>query len=951
MSIDSNRPTAVAGFAAPENDATRAPKGTQATDQSTRVNSTTADAAASHCERGFAVVHIPPREKGPKHKNWNQPGGYFTDPEQALLYWQQHPRDNIGTVLEPSGLCSADVDHVEYARLVLADIGIDLDALRDNYPTIQGNPARFRVEFKLPPGVTLPAHKLTWPGQNGSSSVPVFELRAGPVQDVFPPSIHPCGATYQWITPLPAGDLPELPPDLLELWLNWDKHTDSLADLCPWVPRKAPPPPPRGHSQGDGVIAAFNAAHDLPAILELHSYRRKGKRYLAPSSTSKLPGVTILADGALCFSHHATDPLNDGQAHDAFDVFRILDHAGDFRLAVKDAARLLGMEYKIKGNGPNAPRADGGVSRPDCEVEAEEAIFPDEPPDRELPPIDAYIDDSEPKAPPHQAPTAAKGAPAKGDSTYKLMTVDEVLARSIRHDWLVKDYVERNQTCVCYGESQSYKSLLAIELACAISTSTDWRGKKTKHGAVIYIVGEGGGGGLTRRLRAWEIVNRINLKGVPLIFREAPTSLPIDTHDLIAGAKTFLQVRGWKLELIILDTLSRTMQGNENSQEDFARYQQSLDVIRDTFDCAALFLHHTGHADKDRPRGAYSIIGNADVILQMEVLGDKRSKLVARKIKDAETPDAMVFQLATVEIGGYDDDGKPITSVTLRHVQDHQAANQPVGKHEKAAYAILQQLTEAVQDDDVPVHQPVPVTEWRAAFYEDLRETTPGVETNTCKITWNRTRKGLIHKGLVAINGTLATIALSGTGTSRFVPVVGGAVPKNARFYGESGAKPPKMPGTTGTVPVHEPFVPPGNTTGTDGTHTLGCVPVYRCPRPVESTGQQSIGRAVFAGSKTRVPCQCTKQPPPEDAPDSICVYCRGSGYLDVPDTKSYASQSQDEGDSKQPAEQSIACGLCHHFELASDGLGTCAMHGIVVHPTSNPENLGCGDFEREVRP
>lgn len=95
-----------------------------------------------------------------------------------------------------------------------------------------------------------------------------------------------------------------------------------------------------------GVIDAFNAAHDVGAILEAHGYRRSGRRWLYPHSTTGAPGVRLLPDSSppRINSGHADDPLADGHAHDAFDVWRILEHGGDQRAAVRAAAELLGIE-------------------------------------------------------------------------------------------------------------------------------------------------------------------------------------------------------------------------------------------------------------------------------------------------------------------------------------------------------------------------------------------------------------------------------------------------------------------------------------------------------------------------------------------------------------------------------------------------------------------------------
>ena len=91
-------------------------------------------------------------------------------------------------------------------------------------------------------------------------------------------------------------------------------------------------------------IDAFNDAHDVRSILTAHGYRAKGNKFVAPSSGSGMAGVVILQgdDGReRAFSHHSTDPLAGGLAHDCFDCYRILAHGGDEWAAIQAAARLM----------------------------------------------------------------------------------------------------------------------------------------------------------------------------------------------------------------------------------------------------------------------------------------------------------------------------------------------------------------------------------------------------------------------------------------------------------------------------------------------------------------------------------------------------------------------------------------------------------------------------------
>lgn len=356
----------------------------------------------------LALVSIEPGEKAPKGLGWNKPGGYITDAATAEAFWQRNPNHNLGVVLGPSRVCSLDVDDVQWTRHVLYELlGVDLDAMALVYPTIVGNPARFRVLFKLPEGIELTRHSLSWPNEkdpDGSihkglmekakaakeqgdgvgetaaraeadeyKRFTVFELRAGQVQDVFPPSIHPgTGKPYTWRTPPSAADgLPTLTVDLLAIWQNWDIFKRDAEAACPWAIKATTPPakvnkrsaPAAGKQPS--VIDEFNRCHDIEELLRTHGYIKRGSKWLYPQSSTGLPGVTI-ADGKV-YSHHGADPLANGHQNDAFEVFCLLGHGGDQSKAVKDAARMLGMQRSSRPDPRDLPPTPSDdMSEPSC---------------------------------------------------------------------------------------------------------------------------------------------------------------------------------------------------------------------------------------------------------------------------------------------------------------------------------------------------------------------------------------------------------------------------------------------------------------------------------------------------------------------------------------------------------------------------------------------------------
>ena len=102
----------------------------------------------------------------------------------------------------------------------------------------------------------------------------------------------------------------------------------------------------KGENENGGVIGQFNQNYEPGNILEANSYKKAGKRWRCPNSTSGIPGVIMLPDSepARVYSHHGSDPLADGHSHDAFSVFCQVEHNGNMAAAVSSAAKLLGID-------------------------------------------------------------------------------------------------------------------------------------------------------------------------------------------------------------------------------------------------------------------------------------------------------------------------------------------------------------------------------------------------------------------------------------------------------------------------------------------------------------------------------------------------------------------------------------------------------------------------------
>jgi len=170
--------------------------------------------------------------------------------------------------------------------------------------------------------------------------------------------------------------------------------------------------------------------------------------------------------------------------------------------------------------------------------------------------------------------------------------------------------------------------------------------------------------------------------------------------------------------LIVLDTLARCFGGgDENSTKDMSAFVLVCDAIRQRFGCTILVVHHAGHGDKSRARGAIALKAALDA--EYRLANDGGMLLTATKMKDAETPPPLAMELVTIELpGAVDDFGNAITSAAIEVLDaDTSALISKVkaampakrGKWQHVGLKVAQRLTARCEDGQVAIET------WREA--------------------------------------------------------------------------------------------------------------------------------------------------------------------------------------------------------------------------------------------
>lgn len=196
---------------------------------------------------------------------------------------------------------------------------------------------------------------------------------------VLPHSAHPSGNTYQ----PDGGDwthIPVISAARRDSLVSAARRLDQSKEHAPQPaqrPAKETTYRPSLNGQAS-VIDVFNEKHSIESQLEAAGYLPRGRRYYHPQGGDpKRPGVIILDNKS--YHHDSDDPLSDGYAHSAFDVFCQMNHDGDVKAAVRDAARALGVAYAphvsaARGPVSAAPTLDTAAGTDDSNVDESEYL-------------------------------------------------------------------------------------------------------------------------------------------------------------------------------------------------------------------------------------------------------------------------------------------------------------------------------------------------------------------------------------------------------------------------------------------------------------------------------------------------------------------------------------------------------------------------------------------------
>lgn len=267
-----------------------------------------------------------------------------------------------------------------------------------------------------------------------------------------------------------------------------------------------------------------------------------------------------------------------------------------------------------------------------------------------------------------------------GRAGIPLLSLAELREQSRSVSWLVKNVIPGDSLGMVFGASQTFKSFIALDAALHVAHGLPWLGRRTKQGPVIYIAAEGGTA-LWKRIHAWHRARRIPYDNTPMTVVPVALDLAQDAWKVVEAT----QAKGVTPVLVVVDTLSQTFAGEENSAQEVAAYFRELGTrLRALWGCAVMIIHHSGHSATDRPRGSTAMMANVDWMFgvhrdEKELL----ATLSCTKQKDTEPFADASFSLTSMTVH-VDEDGDEVRTLVARHLSSTEELQEVMERESKA---------------------------------------------------------------------------------------------------------------------------------------------------------------------------------------------------------------------------------------------------------------------------
>ena len=250
-----------------------------------------------------------------------------------------------------------------------------------------------------------------------------------------------------------------------------------------------------------------------------------------------------------------------------------------------------------------------------------------------------------------------------------LIPADDFCAQPSPISWLVKRWIQSHALVMVHGPSGGGKTFVVLDWCLRMASGIEeWAGHKVRPGNVVYLAGEGHHG-LRGRVAAWKHHHQAGKLAMWLSKDGCDLNTPTGYLKVVEQVRMLPN----RPDAIVVDTLHRFLQGDENSAQDAKTMLDACAALMQEFSCSVILVHHTGVSEEAQHRARGSSAWRGALDIEISIIPGKDNQpiqIVQRKSKDAELAETIYVELQKVAIPGWmDEDNQQVTSAVIVQAQ------------------------------------------------------------------------------------------------------------------------------------------------------------------------------------------------------------------------------------------------------------------------------------------
>lgn len=205
------------------------------------------------------------------------------------------------------------------------------------------------------------------------------------------------------------------------------------------------------------------------------------------------------------------------------------------------------------------------------------------------------------------------------EDLFPILDWHELWASDDEEEWIIEPILPARRGVALYSAPKVGKSLLMLEIAAGLARGTETLGiTPSRPWRVLYVDFENDPrGDIRTRLQSMEI-SPGELDN--LCYLSFPTLAKLDTA--MGGMQLVAVAQHYRCEVVIIDTVSRAVGGEENSNDTWLSFYRNTGLALKTLGIAYIRLDHTGKDHGKGMRGGSAKYGDVDAVWKLEATSD-----------------------------------------------------------------------------------------------------------------------------------------------------------------------------------------------------------------------------------------------------------------------------------------------------------------------------------------